>query len=278
MLIARNNLVEDAEMALEVWSLIESRPLWRCKLSLSAGEFSIRFLKRPATNHGRNCPTRYAKLFVPDPTVSILAMVFGTIASGELNHFTVVLSIQPFLRICRSMVESIREEYGHRDTVPVLEWEQWGPSVTRWLPLEIHGNYGSRMVYGARMLAVLMRPREPDGMLACYNMLLDFNPRPLRRGTLTQSEDGVSFITVDYAAAWNAYGRGLESALSYRAWISNLDFRYWNLDLEANTILARMVSELIPVFLGSIADIPSKGKCVSLLFLLTPHGYRALAT
>lgn len=270
----------DEDTRLDVWSLTESRFLWHCELPLPANNFSIRFLRRSSTNKGPNCPTRYAQLFVPDPIASILAIVFGTITTVDMEHFTVILSIHSFLKMCYGLCAATKGENINSETVPVFSWEQWGPSVTRWLPLEIRGEYGSHMVYGSRMLATFFQRRDAEGEDAYYNMLMDFNPRPIRRKTLEQCGDHVLISTIDYASRWGAHGKGLMSNLPYRAWVSTSAYRYWNLDLEANAILGRLVKHphvilysfclltmyrrmRIIAFLSYLAEILSPSKPVS---------------
>ncbi|KIM26193.1 hypothetical protein M408DRAFT_330752 [Serendipita vermifera MAFF 305830] len=250
LMIARGLETDNPDIAapddiiFDIWSLEQNRTLWRCKMPISSSNYRVRYLKRPSSNKGPNCPTRYAKLFVPDPRVSILAMIFGTTTTASIEYFTVVLSVHAFLRNCRKLLEERAADRISGGDVPTFEWEEWGSDVTSWLPMDVHGSYGSRMVYGARMLAYLITPSEPDGLVNGYNTLLDFNPRPIRRAKepLEKDEKHVRIQTIERETAWDDQGMGMGS-LAYRQWISTRAFRYWNLDLEANTILARLEDE-----------------------------------
>lgn len=257
------------DIIFEIWSLVEGRPLCIFELPVSAKGFSMRFLKHPSSNNGRNCPTRYSKLFVPDPTIGILPISFAAVNSQDLESFTIVLSVHLFIRKFQSLMAPIRTSRG---AVVIFNWEQWGPSVTRWLPLEVRGYCGSRTVDGSRMLASLVRLRDFTGELADYNMLLDFNPRPIRRNVLEQCGDHVLISTVDYETGWHAYGRGVTSSLPYRAWVSTSPSPYLNLNFEANTILARLVG-VIPTPCHKTTNILGTGERISLFLLFTPRRY-----
>lgn len=231
----------DSQVTFNIWSLTKGRLLWSCKMPTLSKNFSIRFLKRPASNKGPNCPTRYAKIFVPDPRVSILTILF-VVASPNYISYPLVLSIHSFLRKCHSLLDERSSEVEDTTTAPVFKWEGWGPGVTRWLPSGVEWRFGSRMVYGARMLAYLVVSGEPSEPESGYNVLLDFNPRPIRRAAMDLEGDKnhVSILTERHETTWNELGNNMESSLAYRQWVSTEESLYRNLNFEANTILARL--------------------------------------
>jgi len=260
MLIQPSGLKAE-HVTLEVRSLGEGGVRYRCKMPVPSTSFFPRFLKKPATHRAANCPTRLAKLFIPDPTLDILGIVFHS-SAFTMQSFTVVLGVYPFLRKCQQLVDTAdaattspppHHPHGGPSLVPVFEWEAWGPTVTRWLPFNHHGEYGSRMMHGSRLLVILFRSGSlPAGMAT---MLLDFNPRPIRRGwrppngnddppNALSTPEASQYELVDNPRNWVGYGKVVSSSLPYRAMISPLNHRYLNLFMDANTIVGRLVSFL----------------------------------
>jgi hypothetical protein len=185
-------------------------------------------------------------MFLPDPNLSILPIVFKPIWEIGLKEFTIVLSVHPFLRKCKALAITTAKSIpsGAKVTAPVLKWDEWGPDVTRWLPPEIRGGYGSRMVSGPRMLALLRRDNEQGG--PSHNVLLDFNPRALHRGVPKDASDEFVLTILDSETQSYQCGSTVKSRLAYRAWTSNLEYRYRNVSLEAHTIIGRLVSANLP--------------------------------
>lgn len=228
----------------EVRSLREGRILYRCSSPLSLSRYTARFSTNPSSNHGPDCPTRLAKFFVPDPAVNILVIVFNDM-EGKRGHryFTVILSVHLFLRKCQKLTLELNDSGIFE--VSTLEWNQWGPDVTRWLPTNIHGEFGSRISYGARLATSLVAQSRSGLHYVHYNMLLDFNPRAIRRSIAEENNDEYSLEIIDGKGIWTNSEIVVESFLPYRAWVSKLEDRYWNLSLDANTIVARLVSVLL---------------------------------
>ncbi|KIM26195.1 hypothetical protein M408DRAFT_197287 [Serendipita vermifera MAFF 305830] len=224
---------EQSTTLLEIRSLKSDNASYRCELPISWTDCGVRFLNHPSSNQGANCPTRYAKLFIPDPSLDILSIVLKD--SESRYSRTVVLSINLFLRKCRRLTTLY--EHTEEHVTPTFEWDQWGPDVTRWLPDNFLGEFGSRTVYGARMVAVLFEGR--GGLSKYYNILLDFNPRAIRRRLPEGNGDGYNLRVETGEAEDKVYGRAIKSRLPYRAWLSTVEEQYWNLSLEANTIIAR---------------------------------------
>jgi len=232
----------------EVRSLQAGLPVFRCQFPLLKRAYNPHFLKHPVSNHGPHCPTRYAKVFLPDPRVSILPILFEPIGGSPTVQFTVVLSVNRFMNRCRSILDKSVNQ-----SVPLIPWDQWGPAVTRWLPPDILGHYGSRMVWGSRMLA-LLRTEIPHG-IRFRTVLMDFNPRAMHRvRTSEEDDDGFTLRVTDQETVWAFSNIRVTSCLPYRAWTSTLDHRYRNLSLEANTIVGRLVSGSLIVLLHRTID------------------------
>jgi hypothetical protein len=149
----------DLHMEFHVWSLDAGRLLYRCKLPFPAGQYRPYFLTHPASNHSGRSPTNHAKIFMPDPTVEILGILFSSIPvpGVQSETATVALSIPLLIQKCQEAAAGDTSEVSNGEAL-VLEWEQWGPPVMRWLPKSIFGNVGVRSTFGSRMLAVAIAP------------------------------------------------------------------------------------------------------------------------
>jgi hypothetical protein len=237
---------EEEATTFRVQSLSDTAVDFHCEFPIPWQFFNTQFQKHPISDHGADCPTRHSKMFLPDPSLSILPIVFKPIWGMGLKEFTVVLSVHAFLRKCKALTITTAKSIPSdaKVTAPVLKWDEWGPDVTRCLPPEIHGGYGSRMVSGPRMLALLCRGDQEGG--PSHNILLDFNPRALYRGVPKDVNDEFVLTIVDGETESNQFGSSVKSRLAYRAWTSNLKYRYRNVSLEAHTIIGRLVSAHLP--------------------------------
>jgi len=183
---------------------------------------------------------------MPDPAVEILGIVFRLIGTepGLPNVvFTVVLSIDLFLQKCEQLASA--ESSQSDDVVPVFEWEQWGPSVTRWLPHYIYGAVGGRSTFGSRMLAIFVKTvRQGNAFVnSSHVMMLDFNPRPIFRGAQEDTTDDYHLQVFSRGEVWAWEDVSMGVALPCRAWVSQRPCTYWGLFLDANTIAGRQVSK-----------------------------------
>ena len=235
-------LSEEEVITFRVQSLSDKAVDFCCEFPLPWAFFDIQFQKHPVSNQSADCPTHHAKMFLPDPSLSILPIVFKPVGGLGVKQFTVVLSVHAFLRKCKALavstIKSIPDDA--EVVVPVLKWDEWGPDVTRWLPPEIHGEYGSRMVSGPRMLALLREDNGQGG--SSHTILLDFNPRTIHRGVPKDVSDEYVLTVVDSETESSPVGSSVKSRLAYRAWTSNLKYPYRNASLEAHTIIGRLVS------------------------------------
>lgn len=247
-IVAPSPLSEDTFLTIQVQSLESGTVLYRCKLPLWAGHYSLRFLKCPTSNHGTKCPTRYAKLFVPDPRVSILGISVKFL-SGQYarQSFLIILSISLFLRRCQSLLDATRIS-GATELIPLFEWDRWGQNTTRWLSDTIEGDYGFRTLHGARLLSTV-RSLSHQTDDSKRTVLMDFNSRPIRRG-LQYRNGNLSVKDETGPLFWYLPGipsKGLPSTLvgstlPCRTSYSSPKDHYWSQSLEANSILGRAVS------------------------------------
>ncbi|KIM25668.1 hypothetical protein M408DRAFT_331028 [Serendipita vermifera MAFF 305830] len=240
IILAQNTPYYDGFMTFEIWSLEQGVCLGRCKLPLPANDYRPGFISHPASVHSGYSPTKHARLFVPDPNVEILAIIFRSTPSEQITRdetITVALSIPLFIRKFMELTKS--EEKPDANDIPILEWDDWGPSVTRWLPDGIHGNVGIRTAFGSRMLAVLIIPAEqnPNGFAWTSIVLFDFNPRPISRGAVADETSNYDLEVTDYATEWVSGDIKVLSSLPYRAWFSNRRCRFSSFFLDGNTII-----------------------------------------
>lgn len=227
-------------MSLEVKSLPDGNTLCHCQLPVPSGRFTLRFQKHPSAKTGPNFSRlRFGALYTSDPRIEIFSIVFYTAPATSPEFFTVVLSIRLFLRACFSLVgRNSRQE----SDIPILLWEHWGPEVTRWLPLDFHGEYGSRNASGSRLIAHYMEETQDQGRVL-HNSVLDFNPRPIRPAVQSRGEleDEYIFEVFNQEDEWTYGGMSVKSSLPFRAWVSSRRCDYSNLFLDGSTIIGRRV-------------------------------------
>jgi hypothetical protein len=234
----------DEFMTLDVRSLESGNSLYRCQLPVPVGQFGLRFQKHARPNQGSELLYRGQAIYKPDPRVEILGLVFHTTNVAMLEWFTVVLSVDLFQRKCERLLETRSAGDSVIGAVPVFEWEEWGPSVSRWLPLDIHGEYGSRTTLGSKMLAIKMEETE-DGDIVLHNMILDFNPWPIRRvRDWDREEDEYAIFLENGEEEWCRDDLAVMSSLPFRMWISSRRCDYLNFFLDGNTIVGRLVCKL----------------------------------
>lgn len=252
VMIAPQAVNGDKLMTLEVKSLDSGNPLYRCELPAPVGQFGLRFQKHALCGRGPKFPHRERAIYKPDPRVVILGFVFYSTNIAAREWFTVVLSVDLFLRKCERLLEALSGEYSQQGTAPIFEWEEWGPSVTRWLPLDIHGEYGSRTTLGSKMLAIHMDEAD-DGEILLHNMILDFNPWPIRRvEEWDRVEDEYMTYVETGETEWCREDLNVISSLPFRAWVSTKRCDYYNLFLDGNTIIGRLVRKFPCMFMHSL--------------------------
>jgi hypothetical protein len=200
------------------------------------GPFRIRFLTHP--QYGATSPAVQARLFRPDPAVEVLPIDI------QLNRFRgpsffVVLSLHRLTRKCDELRRNHPDQH-------VFMWHEWGPNVSRLLPPDQLRNTGFRSTFGSRMLAVgnLSKERLGTQVLALDRLiLLDFNPRPIRRGAQSHIGDRRYVLVEKELTEWSYPQLPLKmySSLPVRAFVSNQIVDYLDIHLDGSTMICRKV-------------------------------------
>jgi hypothetical protein len=197
--------------SIAVYSFRLRRVVCRCLFPFRYLPREARFLTRPDSRIKDNCPSSLAKSFVTDPEVNIFAISFTL--NHQIRNVCCVISARRF----RLMLNSLLEKHPTR---VIFQWEEWGPTVSRWLPHEGVEPTGTRNIFGCRMLArgtpsvLELRSFESDSLI-----LLDFNPRPIRRGATTKLDGESHAIVINTESCWAdpVSGAVIKSSLPYRA-------------------------------------------------------------
>ncbi|PVG03801.1 hypothetical protein CPB86DRAFT_748261 [Serendipita vermifera] len=225
---------EGRGVGLGVYSFPLQRVVCECRFPFTDPLNRIAFLTRPESRFGDKCPSSIARTILPDQEVNILAMTF------RLGYFSNPACCVLALQLFSNMYKSLLKDHPGREA---FEWEEWGPTVTRWLPYQKVMPTGNRSIFGSRMLA-WGEPAWLDGSsrFELSLILLDFNPRPIKRGATTNTEGESHEIVVAYETSWD-FDPGthppLKSSLPFRAfafpWFPS--FPYFRFD--GSTILAK---------------------------------------
>jgi hypothetical protein len=230
------NREEGHETSIAIYSFQVQGIIVECRFPFSDIALQASFLTRPDSRFGDKCPSSIAKSLLPDPEVNILAMTFQL--EDNAQHACCVLSVKRFTQLCGSLLK----KYPVRE---VFDWEEWGPTVTRWLPYQGIMATGNRNIFGSRMVAV-----GPPGLLheeshanSCL-MLLDFNPRPIKRGAKTSFNGDSHEIVIDQETTWNYPHNGtvIRSSLPYRAFATSWYPHCSSFKFDGSTIIGRGVS------------------------------------
>lgn len=175
--------------SIAVYSLSHQRIICRCHFPFAQVPLRARFLTRPESRMGKNCPSSIAKIFVPDPEVNIFAILFKL--EQHARSLCCVISTHQF----RQKYAALLDMYPGQNS---FKWEEWGPAVTRWLPNTVLEPTGTRNIFGCRML-VWGTPKLLDSRshkTLCL-ILLDFNPRPIRQGATTKIDGDSHEIVIN---------------------------------------------------------------------------------
>jgi hypothetical protein len=177
-----------------------------------------------------------AKMVVPDPLLGIIGFTFY-LEDEDRNTCFIILSVDVFRRTYNSLIESQTDR-------SVFEWEEWGPSTTRWLPYVDIAPAGIRVTCGPRILVLGKASALADGGFDDSNlMILDFNPRPIRRGATTKLEKKYQILVIDHETEWEDPRSGLKitSRLPFRVFVSKGFSRGANHRFDGSTIVSRRV-------------------------------------
>jgi hypothetical protein len=204
------------------------------------GPVRIRFLTHP--QYGATSPATQARLFRPDPAVEVLPIDIQ-LNGGRGPSFFVVLSLHLFAKKCDELRRNRPDQH-------VFDWPEWGPNVSRLLPPDQLSNTGFRSTFGSRMLAVgnLSKERLGTQVVALERLiLLDFNPRPIRRGAQSHIGGRYHVLVEKEPTGWSYPQLSLKtySSLPVRAFVSNQTVEYLDIHLDGSTMICRKVCSTI---------------------------------
>lgn len=236
------------------------------RLPLDKVDIGARFLRHPSYNttnrdygpqaqsFARLCPSFPV---TPDPSVDIAIIEFRAVDPLRRDEI-LVLSVSQLLKLHRDRLQHTSVSANALDqplTNPlVLEWENWGLSMTRWIPSGLKKGSGS-CVFGSKLVAVgpphvFEKPTKVEGSQADQNMhliLFDFNPRSfLRLKDGIDPESGRGRALVTDASPWSPVGcrdilYDVKSGLAFRAIISEYPSTYKSVYLDGNGLVCRNV-------------------------------------
>jgi len=235
-------------VVLELFSLTEGRRLRQFNFPFRVPVQLALLMKPPMSHYGDNCPSSRAKMFIPDPDLDIVQLLFHTACS----NYVVVISIKRLFK-CHMNEEA-------SDTP--IEWSHWGPTTTSWLPPGRNSDTVSRSTFGSRMVA-RERMRSITGhWIANSVTLFDFNPRPIRRkGDTTNSKARPRRVVVDETkpSTWlePLSEIPIDSTLPFRAFCSDTPTRYLSFLLDSNTIIGCAPNSFD--FFSFLPDTPETG-------------------
>jgi hypothetical protein len=237
VLLLFNGEDEQDKVILGVYSVPLRRIVCRCRLPLVDLPYLASFLTRPESRFGEKCPSSMAKMVMPDPVVNILGISF-LLKQTDRYYCCAVLSVEVFTKTYLSLLEK------HPDRT-VFDWEEWGPSSTRWLPYAEINHAGNRNIFGSRMLTWGRTDALVPESYSNYNLvLLDFNPRPIRKGAVTNTKEKHHVLVIDQETVWEDPHEQftVTSNLPYRAFVTLWLPRYPYFRFDGSTIMARGVS------------------------------------
>ncbi|PVG03811.1 hypothetical protein CPB86DRAFT_694419, partial [Serendipita vermifera] len=225
-------------LALGLFSVPEKKIVIRCRLPFPDPAQNAFILNGPTALYGDDCQASRAKMLQPELKHRIVSIVYN----HELRpySFCVILQTGPFLRVC----EQLRQDDPDTDS---FEWVEWGPDVTRCIPLLVALPTGYRCTFGSYML-ILGRPKnwiEDFTDDRAFLMLLDFNPVPIRRGVTEHTEEDYYVRLVQEELGWytspnHISEHVISTSLPYRVFMKPWKSACSNLHIDASTIVARL--------------------------------------
>ncbi|CAG8653510.1 11915_t:CDS:2 [Acaulospora colombiana] len=225
----------DHGISIAIYSFQLQQITCECQFPFSESSSLALFLTRPDSRFGDDCPSSIAKSLLPDSETNILALTIQLESHGR--PACCVLSVQMLRQMCNSLL-------GKNPDRNVFRWEEWGPTVTRWLPYQVINATGNRNIFGSRMIA-WGNPGylHEDSYDETCLILLDFNPRPIKRGATTRLED-YHEIVIDKETTWKNPQDGtlIASSLPYRAFTRRWFPRCSYFRFDGGTIIGKGVS------------------------------------
>ncbi|PVG03804.1 hypothetical protein CPB86DRAFT_748272 [Serendipita vermifera] len=222
----------DHGISIAIYSFQLQQVVCECRFPFSGTSSLALFLTRPDSRFGDDCPSTIAKSLLPDAEVNILSMTIQLENHGRPAFC--VLSVQLFRKMCNSLLDKIPDR-------KLFEWDEWGPTVTRWLPYQRIHPTGNRNIFGSRIIAwgPPVHLHEDSHEELCL-ILLDFNPRPIKRGAITCLED-YHEIVIDQETTWENPDDGttIRSSLPYRAFTRHWLPRCTYFRFDGSTIIGK---------------------------------------
>ncbi|CAG8698665.1 6760_t:CDS:2, partial [Acaulospora colombiana] len=195
---------EEDVTSIAVYSFPLQRILCRCQFPFPKSPSNVQFETRADSRVQDNRPVSLGRSFIADP----------------------------------QMCTSLLKKHPGRTS---FQWEEWGPTVTRWIPSAIKATGGDN-VYGCRMIAwgdpsVL----HPQCWWSPSLILLDFNPRPIRRGATTRIQGESQEIVIDQETIITEAHTGvlIKSSLPYRAFTTSWFVNAATYRFDGTTIVER---------------------------------------
>jgi hypothetical protein len=225
------NVENDSDsVALELFSLTEGRRLRQFNFPFIKPVLLALLMTHPVSHYGDDCPASRAKMFIPDPDLEIVGILFHT----EVNNghsYIVAVSINHLFKF---------------DTNEIIEWSRWGPTTTRWLSPSRFTHAGFRSTFGSRMVTRERVYNITDLWVASNITVFDFNPRPIRRHEDATNSTAQPHRIVMDETRWDAWLEPLSevaitSTLPFRAFCSDGPTDYLNVFLDSNTMIGRTV-------------------------------------
>ncbi|PVG03805.1 hypothetical protein CPB86DRAFT_778911, partial [Serendipita vermifera] len=219
-----------------IYSIPLERVICRCRFPFAQLPIMASFLTKPESRFGDRNPFSMAKVVIPDPALAILGIKFRLREDG-FKDCCMVLSVGAFQKTYPSLLDR------HPSRL-VFEWEEWGPTTTRWLPYHGVNPAGSRIIHGSRML-VWGRANAfaADGSGGSNLMLLDFNPRPIRKGATTRFGKKYQVLVIDQETEWQySHAKSkITSKLPFRLSVSQEFPRHSAYRFDGSSLVGRSV-------------------------------------
>ncbi|PVG03807.1 hypothetical protein CPB86DRAFT_307100 [Serendipita vermifera] len=225
-------------VALVVHSLTRGEKLYTCKLPVEIFNKTIYgagFSTKPESQLADYRHMSPSTMFKTDPALTMICVSFRL--AGNPEFVCIVLAVGPFRKICNGLLTT----HPNRDQ---FDWEEWGPSVTSWIPCPPINVPGYRCTSGPRILmsgelSIFFKDfNDPLGLI-----LMDFNPRPIRRCISSQQNEDSTVVEFAEGLEWKHPDSDytIKSTLPFRAFGGkSLPVDYSNFHFEGNTIICRM--------------------------------------
>ncbi|KAG8844469.1 hypothetical protein FRB91_002606 [Serendipita sp. 411] len=232
-----------SSMGLVVYDFRTSKITHVVQLPVSSIPCAILYTYAPQSVHLQS-PAEVAASFTPDPSLDIIVLEFGVNRLGHDFCF-VIFSVRHLIDACDRMPA---EQFGTSSAT--IKWEDWGAHGSRWFPENSLTCSGERAIFGSRMITsgtVSLQDNQisiPGPWSKSSSMILDFNPRPIRRTALDSTDHIDGFKTVPGTSRWtvtqwNGEEVSIDSSLPFRMFVFDFKFHTRKLHLHHSAIVAQ---------------------------------------